>query len=178
VSPAKEAERRLRPETRRRLNEALTTLARLSNSQRLAAVHASRSGVHLSLTAVSVLRRLDDHGPQTMSQLAERCQLAPPPLSRQVRGLELAGHVVRTPNPADGRSTMVDVTARGRAALAAFGEANAELLDVQLASWSDEELTALSDQIQRLVADLRAVREVPLPQPAPDEEPDGRVAAR
>jgi DNA-binding MarR family transcriptional regulator len=144
------------PETRLRLNEAITAVSRFGGSQRLAAVHARRSGIPLSLTAVNVLRQLAAAGPMPMTDLAQRCHLALPPLSRTVVALQDQGLAERTRNPKDARSTLVHLTDKGTEALQRFAAANADLLDSSLGTWSDEELRGLADQMLRLVGDLRA----------------------
>lgn len=146
----------MKPDTRQRLNEAITAVTRFGGSQRLAAVHAAKSGIPLSMTAVNVLRQLEAAGPMPMTELAERCHLVLPPLSRAVLALEEQGFTARSRNPRDARSTLVRLTEQGREALARFAEANAELLDSALNSWSDEELSDLADAMLRLVTDLRA----------------------
>jgi DNA-binding MarR family transcriptional regulator len=146
----------VKPDTRQQLNDAITAVTRFGGSQRLAAVHAARSGVPLSMTSVNVLRQLDAAGPMAMTELAERCHLALPPLSRAVMSLEEQGFTARSRNPKDARSTLVRLTDPGRNALERFAEANAELLDSALDQWSDEELSELALTMLRLVADLRA----------------------
>lgn len=148
----------INPSTRRRLNEALTAVARLANSQRLAAVHAARSGVELPWNVLSVLLRLVEDGPTTMTALSRRCQLTAPLLTRHVRVLEEAGFARRSANPADGRSITVEATPAGKEAAARFDRANAEMVDEQLSDWSEEDLLALADALSRLVADLRRAR--------------------
>jgi DNA-binding MarR family transcriptional regulator len=146
----------VKPDTRQRLNDAITAVTRFGGSQRLAAVHAARSGIPLSMTAVNILRQLDTAGPIPMTELAERCHLALPPLSRAVMSLEEQAFAARSRNPKDARSTLVRLTDSGRAALERFAEANAELLDTALDHWSDEELSELADAMLRLVTDMRA----------------------
>lgn len=146
----------MKPGTRQELNDAITAVTRFGGSQRLAAVHAARSGIPLSMTAVNVLRQLEAAGPLPMTELAERCHLALPPLSRTVMSLEEQGFTARSKNPKDARSTLVRLTDPGRNALERFAEANAELLDSALDHWSDEELAELAEAMLRLVNDLRA----------------------
>jgi DNA-binding MarR family transcriptional regulator len=146
----------VKPDTRQGLNDAITAVTRFGGSQRLAAVHAARSGIPLSMTAVSILRQLEAAGPMPMTELAERCHLALPPLSRAVMGLEVSGFTARSRNPRDARSTLVRLTDAGRSALERFAEANADLLDSALSHWSDEELAEVADAMLRLVTDLRA----------------------
>ena len=146
----------MKPDTRQQLNDAITAVTRFGGSQRLAAVHAARSGIPLSMTAVNVLRQLEAAGPMPMTELAERCHLALPPLSRTVMNLEQQGFTAKSKNPKDARSTLVRLTDPGRNALERFAEANAELLDSALDHWSDEELAELAEVMLRFVVDMRA----------------------
>jgi DNA-binding MarR family transcriptional regulator len=60
-------------------------------------------------------------GPMTTSELADVLGQAFMTTSGQVDRLEAAGEVRRIPNPADGRSRLIEVTARGHARLRATG---------------------------------------------------------
>jgi len=66
-------------------------------------------------------------GPTTPSRLAEILGMPATSLSYTLRRMHEAGHLRRVPNPGDGRSVLVALTARGRRvldeALAGFAEA-------------------------------------------------------
>jgi DNA-binding MarR family transcriptional regulator len=141
--------------SRRRLNEAITSLTRFGRSHKLAALHAERSGVPLNFAAYSVLGPVVAEGSIGMGELGRRTQMQPNALSRQVRVLTEAGCVERRADPADGRASVVVATEEGRAAHRRLRRANEAMLARQLEGWSDDELDALSAAMERLVADLR-----------------------
>ncbi len=143
------------PAAHQQINDAMTVVARFANSRQLAAIHSAKSGDDLPLSAISVLRQLEECAPQRLSELSQRLQVALPPLSRLIRTLIDGGFVERAADDSDARASLLDITASGKAALVRFGEANRALLDKALAGWSDAELAALAAQMQRLVRDLR-----------------------
>jgi DNA-binding MarR family transcriptional regulator len=60
-------------------------------------------------------------GPVTPTELAARLGMAPTTLSAWIRRLTESGHVQRRPNPDDGRSSLLELTESGRAAMQAAG---------------------------------------------------------
>ena len=87
----------------------------------LAIVHASGrmrrldEELGLSPARFSVLATLRYDGPQRIGELARREGVAQPTMTQSVQGLEAAGLVVRRPDPADGRSHVIELTPSGRA---------------------------------------------------------------
>jgi DNA-binding MarR family transcriptional regulator len=99
-----------------------TTLTDLAARLRMAIVRTSRrlrqeaaagTGA-LTPTAVAALATVERHGPLTPSELAEIERIKRPTATRILRGLVEAGLVDRSPDPADGRSALVGLTAAGR----------------------------------------------------------------
>jgi len=74
-------------------------------------------GAELSPTLTAALATVERHGPLTPSELAARERVRRPTVTRLVARLEADGLVARTAAPADGRSTLVAVTAEGRVLL-------------------------------------------------------------
>jgi DNA-binding MarR family transcriptional regulator len=68
----------------------------------------------LTPTSAAALATVERHGPLTPSELAEIERIRRPSATRSLRGLEDAGLVRRTPDPTDGRSSLVHLTAAGR----------------------------------------------------------------
>jgi DNA-binding MarR family transcriptional regulator len=61
-----------------------------------------------------VLTQLECHGDRTMKQLAEALEVTPRRITALVDALEEHGLVKRRAHPADGRSTLVAITAAGQ----------------------------------------------------------------
>lgn len=76
-----------------------------------------RSEHRFSLSQGSVLGRLDREGPQSTSKLASAERVRPQSMGQTVAELETQGLVERRPDPADGRSSLVELTDGGRSEL-------------------------------------------------------------
>jgi DNA-binding MarR family transcriptional regulator len=76
-----------------------------------------RSG--LSAPRLSALSVVVYAGPITLGELAAAEQVRPPTMTRLVAALEAKGLVARLADPADGRVTRIQATARGRQLLTA-----------------------------------------------------------
>jgi hypothetical protein len=127
-------------EVMHRLREEMGALRRITGSQRLDRLVAVRSGVAIGVAAVAVLGKVIENGPM-------------------VQTLESEGFVERAADPDDGRASVVTATSTGRVAHRRIEATNDELMSEQLVDWSHAELVALVEQLDRLVADLRAVPE-------------------
>ena len=73
-----------------------------------------RARASLSPTLTAALATVENHGPLTPSELAERERVRRPTATRIVARLVELGLVTRTPDPADGRGFLVAPTAEGR----------------------------------------------------------------
>ncbi|HET7172666.1 MAG TPA: MarR family transcriptional regulator [Nocardioidaceae bacterium] len=69
-------------------------------------------------TGVRTLSLLDEHGPSTVTQLAQADRCSQPTMTGTVNVLVGHGWVRRTPHPADARSSLVELTDEGRRLLA------------------------------------------------------------
>ena len=65
-------------------------------------------------SGLSALVTLECHGPLTLKALAAAEQVQPPTMTRIVAALEDLGHVQRSPDPTDGRVSVMRLTAGGR----------------------------------------------------------------
>ncbi len=72
------------------------------------------AGTELRPSRASALVTAELHGPLTPSELAEIESVKRPTATRILRGLEGEGLVERTPDPNDGRSALISITAEGR----------------------------------------------------------------
>jgi DNA-binding MarR family transcriptional regulator len=68
----------------------------------------------LTPTSTAALATIERHGPLTPSELAVLERVQRPTVTRTLGCLEREGLVDRTPDPADGRSSLVAVNAAGR----------------------------------------------------------------
>ncbi|GIE25992.1 MarR family winged helix-turn-helix transcriptional regulator [Winogradskya humida] len=89
-------------------------------------------------------------------ELAVRTSLDPSTVSRAVAALVSHDLVARQPDPGDGRASILVVTPAGRAALADSLDWYARVLHQALAGWSDEDVTAFSDAIDRFARDVES----------------------
>jgi DNA-binding MarR family transcriptional regulator len=142
----------------RRIEHAILRISRIGTGRAAARIRAERSGVDLSRPAISVLSALNAGGPLRVGDLAERTDLEPPLVSREVRGLEDGGYVRRSPDPADGRASIVTLTAPGHNAYEAYRQATDEIIARSLAGWTARDLTTLAAMLERVVTDFAAVR--------------------
>jgi len=97
----------------------------------------------LTPTSTSALAAIDVHGPLTPSELAEIERVKRPTMTRTLGCLEREGLIERTPDPADGRSSLIAINAAGRERLRRLrGRKNAYLAR-RMRGLSDEEIETL-----------------------------------
>ncbi|HEY0185976.1 MAG TPA: MarR family transcriptional regulator [Cellulomonas sp.] len=135
----------------RTVEAQVAMLLRLSERGRRSA--ARRLG-ELERSAYLVLGVLDAAGPANVNAIADALRLDPSTMTRQVLAMEQAGHVVRRPDPTDGRATVVETTPAGRAALAATREDRAQVYAEILDGWSAGDRRTLAAMLSRLNQDL------------------------
>ena len=97
----------------------------------------------LSPARFSLLATLRYHGPQRVGELACQERVAQPTVTQSVRGLEVAGLVRRRPDPDDGRGSVVELTAAGRAIVRRARARKIAWLDAVLAELDDDQRDAL-----------------------------------
>jgi DNA-binding MarR family transcriptional regulator len=88
-------------------------LAIVRTSRRLRQEAAGAVG-ELTPTSASALATVERHGPLTPSELAEIERVKRPTATRSLRHLHEAGLIDRAPDPADGRSALLSISAAGR----------------------------------------------------------------
>src|SRR3954447_2768974 len=88
-----------------RLRWAITRMARRLRQE---------AGTDLGPSQVAALATIERHGPLSPSELAERERIKRPTATRIVRHLEAAGLLERVRDPADGRASILTVTADRR----------------------------------------------------------------
>jgi DNA-binding MarR family transcriptional regulator len=111
-------------------------------AERAHAVHRDLQGASYLL-----LGWLAEHGPVRASEIVEVFGMDKGSLSRQLQHLEELGLVERTPDPADGRATLVSASPEGVRRLADVDEQRRVSLDERLGDWSEDELEAFARQL-------------------------------
>ncbi|MFE9191156.1 MarR family winged helix-turn-helix transcriptional regulator [Micromonospora sp. NPDC007208] len=104
----------------------------------------------LDRAAYVILRHLADAGPQNVSALAARLNLDGSTVTRQVSALQRDGLITRTPDPSDGRGTVISPTPAGLQRMAAVQAARTRLYGDMLADWSPEDRETLARLLGRL----------------------------
>ena len=97
----------------------------------VAVVVRSTRSASMSRVAAATLSLLERQGPLRITDLAEREAVTQPAMTGLVQRLEQAGHVARSPDPADGRASLISITTAG---VAALGARRAEQ-DARIAAW-------------------------------------------
>ena len=93
-----------------RTQRALEQLDRLRANRNGHTALASVAGVDLSRPAYALLRRLDEHGPAPLGELARTTGMDAASTGRQVRRLEELGFAERIPSANDARVVVVEIT--------------------------------------------------------------------
>jgi DNA-binding MarR family transcriptional regulator len=105
----------------------------------------------LSRTAASLLRFLSDEGPQRVTVLATREQVAQPTMSVIVKRLRARGLVERRSDPNDRRATLVAVTPQGIEMLRERAELRSRWFSSRLACLDADERRAVADAVEKLM---------------------------
>lgn len=132
-------------------DELGTQLARLIRMMdRVQARHQAEHPGSVDRAAYLLLVVLVRNGPLRPSALAEAVHSDPSTVSRQVTQLVRLGYVARTPDPEDGRASLVDATDRGRAVFEENRRTRNERLADLMAAWEPAERTELTRLLGRL----------------------------
>ena len=125
--------------------------------RRIRRVIAERAlSVHPELQSSSylMLSWLVQHGPQRPSAMAEAFSTDKGAISRQIQHLVDLGLVERTPDPADGRATLVSASADAAGRMVAVAEERRSWLDDRLRDWSEDDLASIVELLGRYNAAL------------------------
>ena len=131
----------------RRLERELGVLVR-----RLKRVVGERSReLHPDLQPASywMFTHLAEQGPLRASALVETLDIDKGAVSRHVQHLIDLGLVDRTPDPEDGRATLISVTPEGARRLADVDEHRRAWFSGALGEWDDDELRAFAEDLAR-----------------------------
>lgn len=119
-------------------------------------VHERARAVHPDLQPVSylMLGYLLHDGPVRASALSVAFDMDKGSVSRQVQTLLDLGLLDRTPDPADGRATLLSVSDEGRRRLADVADHRRKLLAERLGDWSEADLDQFVGLLSRYNAAL------------------------
>ncbi|AQT79558.1 MarR family transcriptional regulator [Mycolicibacterium litorale] len=132
-------------------SELLTVVAKLN---RLA---TQRIRLPLPVAQARLLGTIDDKGEARISDLAELDHCSQPTMTTQVRRLEDAGLVARTPDPDDARAVRIRITPEGRTMLAQVRADRAAVIDPRIERLSPQDRDILADAVgalRRLLDDI------------------------
>ncbi|WP_144766127.1 MarR family winged helix-turn-helix transcriptional regulator [Curtobacterium sp. 9128] len=136
------------------LDAALTRLEATASSLRgRLRDHMGIGGV--DLTVVQFVSRAESAGrPVRVKDLASHLGITGPAVTTAVDRLERSGHLQRRPNPDDGRSRLIELTATTRARYAAAMDSTNEHLHELMASFSDRDRARFVRIIDSVIAAL------------------------
>ena len=102
--------------------------------------------VHPELNATSymLLTTLNEHGARRAADLAEMFALDKGSVSRVVHQLLELGLIERTPDPSDGRASILQVTAKARKKMAELAVSRRQEFGARLAGWEPENIHELA----------------------------------
>lgn len=137
-----------------RIEAAVAELFRLANNRRIARERQQRLGTDLATTALELLRRVDDHGPVTVTRLSQLLGMSLATTSRTATDLESRGLLLRRDDPADGRIVRFVTSAKGRRARQRFQESTQRDLARVLERWEPSDRARLAELFGRLVDEM------------------------
>lgn len=111
--------------------------------------------------AAMLLSDLAKHGEARPSELAKRRFVDLSVVSRQIAQLTAAGLIDRRPAPEDGRASLVSVSERGQAQLAAWRHNYLAFMERALGHWDEAKIGDLIGRLSEMNADLRNALDQP-----------------
>jgi DNA-binding MarR family transcriptional regulator len=100
------------------------------------------------------MRVLDDLGPASTNALAQALHLDGSTVTRQIAPLERTGLIERRPDPADGRSSIIAMTAEGRRVMGEVESERRRCIEALVSGWDCAEQAGLAAALTRLNSSL------------------------
>ncbi|QAY60034.1 MarR family transcriptional regulator [Microbacterium protaetiae] len=144
---------------------ALTRLMTLWSSPRVQAQFARDAGIHVDPSDIPVIYVLGMQDGCRAAALADALRISRPTMSKQLQRLENAGLVAREPDPADGRASIVALSADGRTAYDALVARGLDAVDGALDTWPVDDREHFAELARRFVTSLG----VDISHPSPKE---------
>jgi DNA-binding MarR family transcriptional regulator len=140
-----------RSNERRRVAERLHSAAiHVLRHARQADRHSAMGPAQLSALSVLVFG-----GPCSLRELADAEQVAPPTITRIVAALRRGGYVRLAPSPDDARSSIVEATTKGTAALEKARAARLDLIDGLLSRSEPADIALLGKALAAIFPQAR-----------------------
>lgn len=108
------------------------------------------AGIEHAVAALAMLVVVRRIGPARISDLAHEAQVDLSVASRQIHALEADDHVARVPDPDDGRSSLIAITATGDEKLRRAHGRLSDALASATADWGHDDVVGLADGLVRL----------------------------
>jgi DNA-binding MarR family transcriptional regulator len=112
--------------------------------------------MRITVARASALSVLVFAGPRSLSELAEAEQVTPPTMSKLVAAMEEEGLLKRRPHSTDGRSVLLEATAKGRRILQRGRTRRLDLLESLLADASADEVEVVLEAAEIVERALRS----------------------
>jgi DNA-binding MarR family transcriptional regulator len=122
---------------------------------------ARQAMAELGTQGFTALAVLQVHGPQRISEVAQRLGVDLSVASRQIAALAAEGYVERREDDRDRRAQLVAVTRAGRRALRQSHRRMVAAFTRVLERWSDEDVNALTTGLERLRGDYARLAAIP-----------------
>ena len=137
----------------------ISAAPQLASRLRLAVARTARrlrqeAGGGLSPTLTAALASIENHGPLTPSEVADRERIKRPTATRLIGTLEEQGLVVRASDPTDLRSSLISITPAGRELMRTLRTRKDAYLAQRLSRLSAEDRETLdraADLLERLL---------------------------
>ena len=108
----------------------------------------------LGVASFPVLSMLRTGQKLSQKELALRARIEQPSMAQLLARLERDGMIKRSPDPADGRSSLISITRKALGILPEIDVAVDAGNEVMLAGMNDDEVKTLIDLLQRLIGNL------------------------
>ncbi len=97
-----------------------------------------------------VLRVLDEGGTLDPTEIAERCVILTPSMTRILKSLEIAGHVVRANHPEDKRRFLISITEKARNSIGKMTPGSIAIYSELEGRYGPEKMENLLDMLEEL----------------------------
>ncbi|MCR2784757.1 MULTISPECIES: winged helix DNA-binding protein [unclassified Microbacterium] len=132
------------------LSSLTRLMAQWSSLTRQEAI-AREAGLTIDAGDIQPVYILGLGGPQRASDLATNLRVTRPTMSKQLSRLDAAGLIAKSPDPADGRATIVSLTEAGARVFALLVAQGLEMIDGALHDWDAAERRTFAELTLRFV---------------------------